>query len=82
MFNGHQRNAQAKQFRREQGFAQDQNPAGPRQVRRKTADNPSLGAAFSLPLSLAYRFATRVTAAWAKKIYSLHAQEVECIGFP
>lgn len=53
-----------------------------RDVRRKIADNPSLGDAFALPLSLAHQVRDQRQRQRGKKIYSLYAPEVECIGFP
>ena len=51
-----------------------------RDVQRKIADNPSLGDAFALPLSLTRQVRDQRQRQRGKKIYSLHAPEVECIG--
>ena len=67
---------------REQGFAPDRTLLGRviRDIRRKIVDNPSLGDAFALPLSLAHQVRDQRQRQRGKKIYSLHAPEVECIG--
>ena len=51
-----------------------------RDIRCKIADDPSLGDAFALPLSLARQVRDQRQRQRGKKIYSLHAPEVECIG--
>ena len=81
----HQRYAHPKQFKRaNKALRRIRTLLGRviRDVRRKIADNPSLGDAFALPLSLAYQVRDQRQRQRGKKIYSLHAPEVECIGFP
>jgi IS5 family transposase len=51
-----------------------------RDIRRKIADNPSLDETFALLLSLAHQVRDQRQRQRGKKIYSLHAPEVECIG--
>jgi transposase, IS5 family len=51
-----------------------------RDVTRKIALRPELTAAFALPLSLARRVKDQRQRERGRKVYSLHAPEVECIG--
>ena len=79
----HQRYAHAKQFKRaNKALRRIRTLLGRviRDIRRKIVDNPSLGDAFALPLSLAHQVRDQRQRQRGKKIYSLHAPEVECIG--
>jgi IS5 family transposase len=79
----HQRYTHAKQFRRaNKALRRIGTMLGRviRDVQRKIADNPSLGEVFALPLSLARQVRDQRQRQRGKKIYSLHAPEVECIG--
>ena len=51
-----------------------------RDITRKIAFRPDLTEAFALPLSLARRVRDQRQRERGRKIYSLHAPEVECIG--
>jgi transposase, IS5 family len=51
-----------------------------RDLTRKVADRPDLAEVFALPLSLARRVKDQRQQQRGRKIYSLHAPEVECIG--
>ncbi len=79
----YQRYAHAKQFKRaNQALRRIRTMLGRviRDVMRKTADRPELAEAFALPLSLARRVKDQRRGERGRKIYSLHAPEVECIG--
>src|SRR5664279_1882002 len=79
----HQRYAHAKQFKRaNKALRRIRTLLGRviRDIRRKIADNPSLDDTFALPLSLAHQVRDQRQRQRGKKIYSLHAPEVECIG--
>jgi IS5 family transposase len=79
----HQRYAHAKQFKRaNKALRRIRTLLGRviRDIRRKIADNPSLNDTFALPLSLAHQVRDQRQRQRGKKIYSLHAPEVECIG--
>ncbi len=51
-----------------------------RDITRKLAGRPELMQVFALPLSLARRVSDQRQRERGKKVYSLHAPEVECIG--
>ena len=51
-----------------------------RDVTRKLAARPELAAVFALPLALARRVKDQRQRERGRKVYSLHAPEVECIG--
>jgi IS5 family transposase len=51
-----------------------------RDITRKIADRPDLAEVFALPLALARRVKDQRRRERGRKIYSLHAPEVECIG--
>ena len=51
-----------------------------RDITRKTAARPELAEVFARPLSLARRVRDQRQRERGRKIYSLHAPEVECIG--
>ena len=73
----HQRYAHAKQFKRaNKALRRIRTLLGRviRDIRRKIVDNPSLGDAFALPLSLAHQVRDQRQRQRGKKIYSLHAQ--------
>ena len=79
----HQRYAHAKQFKRANKALRGLRTMLGRVIRdigRKIAGSPSLGEAFALPLSLARQVRVQRQRERGKKIYSLHAPEVECIG--
>jgi IS5 family transposase len=79
----HQRYAHAKQFKRaNKALRRIRTMLGRvmRDVQRKIADRPDLAEAFALPLSLAHRVRDQRQRQRGKKVYSLHAPEVECIG--
>ncbi len=79
----HQRYAHAKQFKRaNKALRSIRTLLGRviRDVQRKIVDDPCLGDAFALPLSLARQVRDQHQRRRGKKIYSLHALEVECIG--
>jgi len=79
----HQRYAHAKQFKRaNKALRRIRTLLGRviRDIRRKIADNPSLDETFALLLSLAHQVRDQRQRQRGKKIYSLHAPEVECIG--
>lgn len=79
----HQRYAHAKQFKRANRALRALRTMLGRVIRdigRKIADRPALADAFSLPLSLARQVRDQRQRERGKKIYSLHAPEVECIG--
>ena len=79
----HQRYAHAKQFKRANKALKRLRTmlgAVTRDLTRKLADRPELAQAFALPLSLARRVKDQRQRERGKKVYSLHAPEVECIG--
>lgn len=79
----HQRYAHAKQFRRANRALRSLRTMLGRVIRdigRRIAGDPSLGEAFALPLSLARQVRDQRQRERGKKIYALHAPEVECIG--
>jgi transposase, IS5 family len=79
----HQRYAHAKQFRRaSKALRRVRTMLGRviRDVTRKIAVQPELAEAFARPLSLAQRVKDQRQRERGRKIYSLHAPEVECIG--
>jgi len=79
----HQRYAHAKQFKRANRALRGLRTMLGRVIRdigRRIASNPSLGEAFALPLSLARQVKDQRQRQRGRKIYSLHAPEVECIG--
>jgi IS5 family transposase len=80
----HQRYAHAKQYRRAaKALRRIRTMLGRviRDVTRKIALRPDLTAAFALPLSLARRVVNdQRQRERGRKVYSLHAPEVECIG--
>lgn len=79
----HQRYAHAKQFKRANRALRALRTMLGRVIRdigRKIADRPLLAEAFALPLSLARQVRGQRQRERGKKIYSLHAPEVECIG--
>lgn len=79
----HQRYAHAKQFKRANRALRALRIMLGRVIRdigRRIADRPELGEAFALPLSLARQVRDQRQRERGKKIYSLHAPEVECIG--
>ena len=51
-----------------------------RDIRRKIASHAALRAVFAHPLSLGFRVLTQKKRQEARKVYALHAPEVECIG--
>ena len=51
-----------------------------RDIARKITGRPELAEVFALPLSLARRVRDQRRGARGRKVYSLHAPEVECIG--
>ena len=78
-----QRYAHAKQFNRANRALKSLRTMLGRVIRditRKIAGRPELGEAFALPLSLARQVKDQRQRQRGKKIYSLHAPEVECIG--
>jgi IS5 family transposase len=79
----HQRYAHAKQFKRaNRALKQLRTMLGAviRDITRKLAGRPGLIPVFALPLSLARRVRDQRQRERGKKVYSLHASEVECIG--
>jgi IS5 family transposase len=79
----HQRYAHAKQFKRaNRSLRKLRTYLGRviRDVRRKTAGNDKLREAFVRPLHLAERVLAQDRRQRGRKVYSLHAPEVECIG--
>jgi IS5 family transposase len=79
----HQRYAHAHQFKRaNKALRKLKTYAGRviRDITRKAAGNDSLTAAFMRPLYLAQRVLEQNQRQRGRKIYSLHAPEVECIG--
>ncbi len=77
----HQRYAHAKQFKRaNKALRRLRTMLGRviRDITRKLAHQPDLTEVFALPLSLARR--VRDQRQRGRKLYSLHAPEVECIG--
>ncbi len=79
----HQRYAHAKQFKRaNRQLKRLRTMLGAviRDITRKLAGRPELMQVFALPLSLARRVSDQRQRERGKKVYSLHAPEVECIG--
>jgi IS5 family transposase len=79
----HQRYAHAKQFKRaNRSLRRLKTCLGRviRDIRRKTAGHENLRAAFVKPLYLAERVLSQDRRQRGRKVYSLHAPEVECIG--
>ncbi|WP_254022430.1 IS5 family transposase, partial [Mesorhizobium escarrei] len=79
----HQRYAHAKQFKRaNRQLKRLRTMLGAviRDVTRKIGGRPELMAPFGLPLSLARRVRDQRQRERGRKVYSLHAPEVECIG--
>jgi transposase, IS5 family len=79
----HQRYAHAKQFKRaNKALRTLRTQLGRviRDIRRKIGDDEVLNAAFAVSLSLANRVREQRQRQRGKKVYSLHAPEVECIG--
>lgn len=79
----HQRYAHAKQFKRaNRQLKRLRTMLGAliRDITRKIAGRPSLMQIFGLPLSLARRVRDQRQRERGRKVYSLHAPEVECIG--
>jgi transposase, IS5 family len=79
----YQRYAHAKQFKRANRALRSIRTMLGRVIRdvgRKLAGRPELAEAFALPLSLARRVKDQRQRERGRKIYSLHAPEVECIG--
>ena len=79
----HQRYAHAKQFRRANRALRSIRTYLGRVCRdlvRKTGDDAELRAIFAQPLSLAFAVRDQRQHQRGRKIYSLHAPEVECIG--
>src|SRR5664280_1809122 len=79
----HQRYAHAKQFKRaNRSLRKLKTYLGRviRDIRRKTAGNKGLRETFVRPLYLAERVLAQDRHPRGRKIYSLHAPEVECIG--
>jgi IS5 family transposase len=79
----YQRYAHAKQFRRANRALKSLRTLLGRVIRdiaRKMAGRPDLAAVFALPLSLARRVKDQRQRERGRKVYSLHAPEVECIG--
>jgi transposase, IS5 family len=79
----HQRYAHAKQFKRaSKALRRLRTMLGRviRDITRKIASRPDLAEVFALPLSLARRIRDQRQRQRGRKIYSLHAPEVECIG--
>ena len=79
----HQRYAHAKQFKRaNRSLRKLKTYLGRviRDIRRKTAGNEGLRETFVRPLYLAERVLAQDRHQRGRKIYSLHAPEVECIG--
>jgi IS5 family transposase len=79
----HERYAHAKQFKRANRALRALRIMLGRVIRdigRKIVDHPALAEIFALPLSLARQVRDQRQRERGKKIYSLHAPEVECIG--
>lgn len=79
----HQRYAHAKQFKRANRQLKRLRTmlgAVVRDITRKITRQPGLMQIFGLPLSLARRVRDQRQRERGKKVYSLHAPEVECIG--
>jgi IS5 family transposase len=79
----HQRYTHAKQFKRaNKALKRLRTMLGAviRDITRKLDDRPDLAGFFQLALSLARRVKDQRQRERGKKIYSLHAPEVECIG--
>jgi transposase, IS5 family len=79
----HQRYAHAHQFKRaNRSLRKLRTYLGRviRDIRRKTAGNADLREAFTRPLYLAERVLLQDRRQRGRKVYSLHAPEVECIG--
>lgn len=79
----HQRYAHAKQFKRaNRQLKRLRTMLGAviRDIARKIAGQPGLMQIFGLPLSLARRVRDQRQRERGRKVYSLHAPEVECIG--
>jgi IS5 family transposase len=79
----HQRYAHAKQFKRANRALRTLRTylgRTARDVVRKIKGKPELESAFAHPLSLAWRVRDQRQNQRGRKVYSLHAPEVECIG--
>ena len=79
----HQRYAHAKQFRRaNRALRRLRTMLGRviRDITRKTAARPEFAEIFARPLALARRVKDQRQRERGRKVYSLHAPEVECIG--
>ena len=79
----HQRYAHAKQFKRSGKMLRRLRTMLGRVIRdviRKIAARPELAERFALPLALARRVKDQRQRERGRKVYSLHAPEVECIG--
>ncbi len=79
----HQRYAHAKQFRRANRALKRLHTMLGRVIRdltRKVAARPEVADVFALPLALARRVKDQRQRERGRKVYSLHAPEVECIG--
>jgi IS5 family transposase len=79
----HQRYAHAKQFKRANKARRRLRTMLGRVIRditRKLASRSDLAEAFALPLSLSRRVRDQRQRERGRKVYSLHAPEVECIG--
>jgi transposase, IS5 family len=79
----YQRYAHAKQFKRaNRALRSLRTYLGRvlRDVMRKTRDDANLSPIFAEPLSLAFRVRHQNRSQRGRKVYSLHAPEVECIG--
>src|SRR4028119_1569340 len=79
----HQRYAHAKQFKRaNRALRRLRTMLGRviRDITRKIASRSDLAEVFALPLSLARRVRDQRQRERGRKLYSLHAPEVECIG--
>jgi IS5 family transposase len=79
----HQRYAHARQFKRaNKALRKLKTYLGRtlRDISRQIAGKPDLEATFMRPLQLAHRVLTQNRHQRGRKVYSLHAPEVECIG--
>jgi transposase, IS5 family len=79
----HQRYAHAKQFKRANRALRSLRTMLGRVIRditRQIFSRPQLSEVFALPLSLAHRVKDQRQRERGRKVYSLHAPEVECIG--
>jgi IS5 family transposase len=79
----HQRYAHAKQFKRANRALRSIRTRLGRVIRdliRQIVGRPQLSEVFALPLSLARRVKDQRQRERGRKVYSLHAPEVECIG--